>query len=97
MVTGDIEHKHGCNCVLEVEGDERAVALLAGCIPELHAVYLAFVANVGAHEVDPDGRLRDCYWYILIGFEFVVDEPFDEGGLTDGGIAQKHYFYVLFV
>jgi hypothetical protein len=57
--TGEVEDDEGDESVLEVAGDQRAEAFLAGGVPELHAEDAGADVQVLGHEVDADGGLDE--------------------------------------
>ena len=55
--TCEIEDEDGTDSILEVAGDQRAVAFLSGGVPELETAGGGVVSYVFAEEVDADSGL----------------------------------------
>lgn len=80
---GDIEDEDDAVGVLEVGGDEAAVALLSGSVPHLQSEVLPVLDHVSDVEVDADGVLNVAGGYVVGLIEAVGGVAIDDGALAD--------------
>lgn len=58
---------------------------------------MTFIIHIFDKEIDSNGRLIDKKrYYILIGFEGIINEPGDDTGFSSAGVTEKNDFILFF-
>jgi hypothetical protein len=56
--TGNVKDKDSTDGILEITGNETAISLLTGCVPELKPASGTIMGDIFAEEVDTDSGLN---------------------------------------
>lgn len=88
LVLADVVHEQGAHGAAVVGRCDGAVALLAGCVPDLCLDRLGVHLDGAGRELDADGRLG-------VEVELVAGEPAQQVGFTDTRVSDEDHCGVL--